>query len=70
MAHEKYRLSLASKSQGRGIILVKSWKYLPLLLRPVSKLTWLRFAAQFYQLFLDIDSKFDKLSSSLLGQIS
>ena len=29
-----------------------------------------RFAAQYYQVFLDIDSKLDKLSSSLLGQVS
>ena len=39
LAHEKYRESLASRSQDRGKVLVKSWKYLSLLLRPVPDLT-------------------------------
>ena len=46
-------------------------KCLPLLLRPVPKLTLnSKFAAQYDQISLDIDAKMDKLSSSLLGQIS
>ena len=43
LAHEKYRKSLASKSKGRGKSSTKSSKVparLPLLLRPVPKLTW------------------------------
>ena len=46
-------------------------KCLPLLLRPVAEMDLgSRFAAQYDQISLDIDTKMDKLSSSLLGQIS
>ena len=59
LAHEKLRKSLASKSKGRGKSSTKSSKV------PASPPK-----AQYDQISLDIDAKMDKLSSSLLGQIS
>ena len=48
-----------------GQILVKSWKYLSLLLRPVPNLRH-----NIIRFFLKLTLKLDNLSFSLLGQIS
>ena len=71
LAHEKLRKSLASKSKGRGKSSTKSSK-VPASPPKTSAEMDLdsRFAAQYDQISLDIDAKMDKLSSSLLGQIS
>ena len=71
LAHEKLRKSLASKSKGRGKSSTKSSK-VPASPPKTSAEIDLdsRFAAQYDQISLDIDAKMDKLSSSLLCQIS
>ena len=73
LAHEKYRKSLASKckGKGRGKSSNKSSK-VPASPPKTSAEIDLnsKFAAQYDQISLDIDAKMDKLSSSLLGQIS
>ena len=71
LAHEKLRKLLASKSKGRGKSSTKSSK-VPASPPKTSAEMDLdsRFAAQYDLISLDIDAKMDKLSSSLLGQIS
>ena len=54
-----------------GKILIKSWKYLSLLLRPVPNLTLsLDLRHNIIKFFLMLTLKLDNLSFSLLGQIS
>ena len=71
LAHEKYRKSLASKAKGRGKNSNKSSK-VPASPPKASANVELEthFAAQYEQIFHDINIKMDQLSSSLLGQIS
>ena len=67
------RISLIAcfKISGQGKILVKSWKYLSLLLRPVLNLTLsLDLRHNIIKFFLILTLKLDNLSFSLLSQIS